>query len=234
MLWHLNPANLLAYPTHMVGFFKYLCVAGLLLVLAMLGYGALGYVDAIGDAHGLRQRADGLIAQGLGGQSLGADRLQQMLRVEDPNFWHHAGMDMSTPGAGMTTITQSAAKRLAFDSFKPGIGKIRQTGFALGMEQVLSKQQILALWLDSLEMGPGPDGWMTGFFRAAQKVYGRMPDNLDDQEFQALLAVLIAPSKYRLGTDDPALQERIRRIARLIADSCTPVNHADVWLEGCR
>ena len=102
------------------------------------------------------------------------------------------------------------------------------------MEQVLNKQQILALWLDTLEMGQGPDGWMTGFHQAAEKVFGRSPDKVDDQEFLALLAVLIAPGQYRLGTDDPDLQERIRRIARLISDSCTPDNHADVWLEGCR
>ena len=142
--------------------------------------------------------------------------------------------DMITPGAGVTTITQSAAKRLAFEAFKPGIGKIRQTGYALGLESELTKEQILALWLDTLEMGKGPDGWVTGFHRASEKNFGKAPTDLQETEFLSLVAVLIAPGKYRLGTDDPALAERVERIARLVSGSCSPLDNGDVWLEGCR
>lgn len=99
--------------------------------------------------------------------------------MEDPGFAEHDGVDFSTPGAGLTTITQSAAKRLAFETFRPGIGKIRQTGYAMGLESRLSKDQILALWLDTLEMG-----------RA-----GRLDDGLLQSEFCDLWAVALGTER---------------------------------------
>ncbi|MGY0792084.1 transglycosylase domain-containing protein [Azospirillum argentinense] len=212
-------------------------LAGLLvglLVVAAIAYGGKGYWDALSDAPQLRQRADDLIAQGLGGDSLGADHLAMLLTVEDPNFVDHAGVDFSTPGAGATTITQSASKRLAFEKFQPGVGKIRQTGYAMGLESRLSKDQILALWLDTLEMGEGPEGWVTGFYKGSSAIYGRPPAELSSTEFARLVAVLISPATFKLRDNDPALDERVRRIERLATGACVPKGHGDVWLEGCR
>lgn len=205
-----------------------------LLIIAAVAYGGKGYWDALSDAPQLRQRADDLIAQGQGGASLGVDHLAILLTVEDPNFADHAGVDFSTSGAGATTITQSASKRLAFEKFQPGVGKIRQTGYAMGLESRLSKDQILALWLDTLEMGVGPEGWMTGFHKASSVIYGRPPAELSNTEFIRLVAVLIAPGSYKLGQNDTALNERVARIERLVAGACAPEGLGDVWLEGCR
>lgn len=49
-----------------------------------------------------------------------------LLAVEGPIFMRHHGVDLVTPGAGMTTITQGLAKLVYFpDGFEPGISKIR-------------------------------------------------------------------------------------------------------------
>ena len=212
-------------------------VIGLLLALiigAILVSGGIGYMDARSDADTLRTRADALIAQGRGGDVLGARYREILLAVEDPNFAGHSGVDLWTPGAGLTTITQSASKRLGFDRFRPGFGKIRQTGYALGLESKLSKQQILALWLDTLEMGKGPDGWMIGFHNASTAVYGKAPADLSEAEFIRLVAVLIAPASYDLfNPQDDKLAERSVRIERLVAGACTPSGFSDVWLDGC-
>jgi monofunctional biosynthetic peptidoglycan transglycosylase len=45
---------------------------------------------------------------------------------------------------------------------------------------------------------------------------------------------MIAPGKYDLRGNDPALRERVSRIARLVQGQCAPLDHGDVWLEGCR
>jgi membrane carboxypeptidase/penicillin-binding protein PbpC len=204
------------------------------LLLSLFAYGAKGYLDASLDADALRDRADRLIDQGLDGNSLGSARLDALLQVQDPAFRDHGGVDFTTPGAGATTISQSLSKRLAFETFRPGLAKIRQTGYALGLEQTLSKDQILALWLDTLEMGNGPSGWMTGFHRASQTLHGRDPADLAHREFLQLVAVLIAPSTFDLTTPDPQLETRVARIQRLLAGQCAPLDHGDVWLEGCR
>ncbi|KWT66302.1 Multimodular transpeptidase-transglycosylase [Hyphomicrobium sulfonivorans] len=212
-------------------------LAGGLVVLALgaiLVSGGVGYIDARSDADQLRARADALIAQGRGADQLSARQREILLAVEDPNFAEHSGVDFSTPGAGLTTITQSASKRLGFDKFRPGFGKIRQTGYALGLESKLTKKQILALWLDTLEMGKGPDGWMVGFHNASTVVYGRPAADLSEAEFIRLVAVLIAPAAYDLfNAQDDKLSERSARIERLVAGACSPAGFSDVWLDGC-
>lgn len=213
--------------------FKIAAGAVALVVVGCLGYGAYGYFDAMSDADDLRARADTLLAADLGGSSLGEERYRQLLAVQDPQFEHHSGVDMTTPGAGLTTISQSLAKRVGFKRFTPGFGKIRQTGYALGLEHELSKEQIMALWLDTLEMGRGPDGWVTGFHRMSEAVYGAPPRAVEDDQYISLLAVLIAPGRYRIGTEDAALADRMERIGRLVSGECAPNDNSDVWLEGC-
>lgn len=214
-------------------FTKTAAISLIFLALLGVGYGTVGYWDAIRHTNEYAQRADALIAEGHGPEALGTARLHQLIRVQDPGFWEHEGIDLATDGAGLTTISQSLAKRLGFDEFRPGIGKIRQTGFAFGLESRLDKEQIAALWLDTVEMGRGPDGWITGFFEASRRVYGKPPAELADDEFFRLVAVLIAPGQYRLLEEDEALDERISRISRLIAGECAPIGQNDVWLEGC-
>ncbi len=206
-----------------------------LMVCALLGfgYGAIGYWDAVRHANEYANEADRIISEGRGPDALGAERLEQLIKVQDPGFWEHGGIDLTTEGAGLTTISQSLSKRLGFDAFRPGIGKIRQTGFAFGLEKSLDKDQILALWLDTVEMGRGPDGWMVGFFQASNDVYNRPPIELTDGEFHRLVAVLIAPGDYRLHEEDKALEERVSKIGRLLAGECAPTGLRDVLLEGC-
>ena len=129
-----------------------------MLVAALAAYGGKGYVDAKLAADDLRIRANRLIAGCRSGADLGAERFNWLLRVQDPAFRDHSGVDFSTAGVGATTVSQSVSKRLAFKHFEPGISKIRQTSYALGLEQGLTKDQTLALWLDTVEMGRGPDG----------------------------------------------------------------------------
>ncbi len=212
---------------------KYASAILLAMTFAAFAYGGKGYFDALADADTLALRADALISDQRGGVDVGEGRLAQILTVQDPAFYEHSGVDLTTPGAGVTTVSQSLSKRLAFEKFTPGIRKLRQTGYALGLERVLEKDQIIALWLDRLEMGRGPDGWMVGFFHTSDVIYGRPPDELTDEEFLRLIAVLIAPASFDLRSDDPDLDERADRIARLVSGECSPQGNGDVWYEAC-
>ncbi len=217
----------------MVRILKWVGLVLAVMTACLVGYGAKGYFDAMRDADGLRDRAERLLEAGRGGEDLGDERLEDLLRVQDPAYFEHGGVDFTTAGAGATTVSQSVSKRLAFERFRPGIGKVRQTGYALGLESHLDKDQILALWLDTLEMGRGPDGWMTGFHHASEQVFGASPAEIERGDFLRMAAVLIAPGQYDLRADDPALAERVGRIERLLAGECVPLDHGDVWLEGC-
>jgi membrane carboxypeptidase/penicillin-binding protein PbpC len=43
-------------------------------------------------------------------EALPQNFLDALLKVEDPNFHQHNGVDLHTPGAGWTTITQALVK----------------------------------------------------------------------------------------------------------------------------
>ena len=202
-------------------------------VLALAGYMAGGWIDAARMSADLSAEADAIIAAGGGGDSLGDERLGWLLAVEDPNFYGHRGVDLKSPGAGITTITQSLAKRVAFREFKPGVAKARQTAFAVSLERHLEKEQILALALDRAEMGQSDEEWITGFHKASEVFFGAPPQDIQDTEFIRLVAVLIAPGKLNAASGGPALAERVRRIERLLASECAPTGNGDVWLEGC-
>ncbi len=210
-----------------------------LILILLVGLGTFGWLagkgwrDARIAAPELSLRADALIADGKGWQMLGPQRQKWLLRVEDPVFETHEGVDFTTPGAGITTITQSLAKRVAFDEFRPGIAKLRQTAYALSLERVLTKEQIFALWADTVEMGAGAEGWITGFERAAMQVFDATLIDLSEDEFLTLVAVMIAPKELSMRLDDPKTADRVQRIRKLIAGECTPNDHSDVWLEGC-
>jgi membrane carboxypeptidase/penicillin-binding protein PbpC len=210
-------------------------VAGLTLLLltAFIIYAGIGYFDALRDSSKLKVRADALLAAGRGPDDLTTRKLNQLLRVEDPAFWQHGGVDLHTNGAGLTTLTQSLSKRLAFQNFQPGLQKIRQTAYAMGLEKRLSKKEILALFLDTAPLGRGKSGWMTGMFATSEQIYGKQPADLTDRQWLRLVAVLIAPRQFDLLAPNEQLDERVRRIERLLAGKCAPQGDRDVWLRGC-
>lgn len=204
-----------------------------LVFVGVVGYGLSGYFAARRDAASLTLRADQLIRDRRGPIDLGRGRAEQLLLVEDPGFWEHNGVDLSTDGAGLTTLTQSLSKRVGFTNFKPGVRKLRLMGYATGLESKLSKEQIFALYLDTVWMGRGPRGSMSGFFDASREVYGREPASLNETEFLTLVAVPIAPRTFDLVQQNPELLERVKRIERLVARKCRPNGLRDVWLSAC-
>ncbi|MEO0485909.1 MAG: transglycosylase domain-containing protein [Pseudomonadota bacterium] len=201
--------------------------------LAALWSGGSAWMEARRDAPAHAARADALLAQGAGPAALGPGRFEQLLAIQDPGFYTHTGVDLRSPGAGITTMTQSLAKRLAFDEFQQGWPKIRQTGYAMGLETRLSKDQIAALWLATAEMGRWGQGWTTGFFEASQTAFARAPADLTEAEFLSLVTVLIAPATLiGPGTED-AHAIRHARVTRRVSGDCQPTSPMDVWLEGC-
>lgn len=212
---------------------RWFAILVLLLMGGGIAYGISGYLAARSDASRLAKQADFLIQSHRGGGDLGPGRAEQVLLVDDPGYSAHNGVDLSTDGAGLTTLTQSVGKRVGFANFKPGFRKIRLVGYAMGLESKLTKQQILALYLNTVWMGRGPKGPMAGYFDASLAIYGRQPAELNSREFLTLVAVPIAPRSFNLVQPNPKLRERVRRIERLVQKQCRPNGLRDVWLTGC-
>jgi hypothetical protein len=147
--------------------------------------------------------------------------------AEDGRFFQHHGFDLDMIrkalaqdlGAGRfergaSTITQQVAKNLFLSGERTAARKLEEAVLAWRMEQVVPKRRILELYLNLVELGPG----VYGVTEAAERYFGKLPDELTADEAAQLAALLPAP---RHGMD-ATWQRRYRAlIGRLPSEKLT-------------
>lgn len=155
-----------------------------------------------------------------------------LLAVEDPTFMRHHGVDLVTPGAGMTTITQGLVKLVYFaEGFEPGISKIRQTLVAqYALNALVTKEDQLTLFLNIAYFGDKNAKPVHGFANAARSYFAKEFATLSDAEFTSLVAMLIGPNYFKPGT--PAHDERLRLVQAYLAGRYQPDGLLDVEYKG--
>jgi len=201
------------------------------LLLLIVAYEALAVVRAQARTANVLERAWSEAGPPLS-RELQVSWIEALLRVEDPSFRTHRGVDFDTPGQGMTTITQALVKRLYFDNFAPGFAKIEQSLIArFVLNSAITKDEQLDLFLSLAYFGNENGEPVIGFRDAAMTYYGRALGELDRRQFLTLVAMLPAPNNLKPGT--PENTERLGRIERMLNDECAPANWRDVWLEAC-
>jgi len=159
--------------------------------------------------------------------------VDMLLAVEDPTFRTHYGFDLTTPGAGMTTITQGIAKFLYFHPFKPGWRKIPQTFYAIGLDARIPKNEILTLFLTRAGMGTVDGRTVYGFGDAAEAYFGKDLTKLTREQFLSLVAMCVGPNAFNVRTRPEKNRERVGRIERFLAGQCKPRDWMDVLYVDC-
>ncbi|MBZ5536600.1 MAG: transglycosylase domain-containing protein [Acidobacteriia bacterium] len=167
-------------------------------------------------------------------QSLPPRYIDILLAVEDPNFMNHHGIDLSTPGAGYTTITQGLAKQVYFVHFRSGIAKVKQSLYAMVLDRRLSKQDQLGLFINTVYMGTLTGKPVNGFSEAARVYFGKDFTALTEDQYIALVAMVVGPDGYSVVRFPARNAERVRRIRKLLRGECKPSGLADVYYEGCK
>lgn len=141
-------------------------------------------------------------------------QLEILIRVQDPNFWNHKGVEFTTPGSGWTTITQSIAKWFYFRPFKPGIRKIEQTLLArFVLQNLLSKEEQLLIFINHVWFTKG----VTGFQQAALHFYGKPVSELLEDQFISLMAMPVSPKSYNVAKHPARNRERVERIKAMLS-----------------
>ena len=158
-----------------------------------------------------------------------------LLRVEDPDFWSHSGIDLSTPGGGITTITQALVKRTFMHPFRPGPwNKLEQSVIAwLVIDAEVPKPRQLEAFLNIAYFGERDGETIVGFDAAARSYFDMPVTALERRQFLVLVAMLIAPNDLQPGRHGGPLDDRVARIEALLDRRCTPDGLRDVWLNGC-
>lgn len=206
------------------------------LVLAVLLIGLIAF-----EAYAVwraKQRTPQVLAAAAEGElslgDVGNRRLAMLLKVEDPGFWKHRGVDFSTPGAGMTSITQSLVKRFYFDNFEPGLAKLEQSLIArFVLDPAMPKDAQLKAFINHSHFGWRTGRPIVGLGEAARAYYGREPAQLSDRQFLSLVAMLMSPRELDPLRRPRANAERVRRIEAMLAGKCAPAGLRDVDYEAC-
>ena len=139
-----------------------------------------------------------------------------LIATEDARFYTHSGIDLislarvgvktialqrSSQGGG-STITQQLAKNL-FPRGKGGENKIVRTAklivakfkewiTAIKLERNYTKEEIIAMYLNTVEYGSNSFGIKS----AATTFFGKAPSELNIQEAAVLVGVVNAPTRY--------------------------------------
>lgn len=129
--------------------------------------------------------------------------VQAFLAVEDTRFYEHPGIDIigiframtvvASSGdfsQGASTITQQLARNFFLSREKKIIRKIKEIFLAIHIEQLLTKDQILELYLNKIELGQRS----FGVGAAAQVYFGKTVHDLTVDEIAIIAGLPKAPS----------------------------------------
>ena len=153
-------------------------------------------------------------------------QIEILLTVEDPQFYHHKGVDLRTPGAGLTTITQGLAKKLYFREFKPGIRKIKQTLIArYALNPLVPKDDQLLMFINMHDFCYEARGLAS----AARFYYGKEFHALTEKEYIGLVAMFVGCGTFNPFRNPEEHRERVARIQRVLAGEYVPKSMRDIY-----
>lgn len=151
------------------------------------------------------------------------EMVQAFLAAEDQHFFHHYGIDpaglaraaitLALTGKkrqGGSTITMQVARNYYLTSKRTFTRKIREIFLALHIEQELSKEKILELYLNKIYLGHRS----YGIKAAAQVYYGKALAELTLAETAMIAGLPKAPSNYNPVTNPRRAQQRRNYVIR--------------------
>ncbi len=146
-----------------------------------------------------------------------------VLVAEDAKFYTHQGFDLEQieyalvanhqagrKMRGASTITQQTAKNLYLGGEKEMSRKVREAVLALLLEQTLTKDRILEVYLNIAQFGPGVFGVREG----ARHHFDREVHELTQEQMLSLTALLPAPTRWNPQRPTGAYLSHKNRVAR--------------------
>ena len=153
--------------------------------------------------------------------------LDALVSIEDARFFHHFGVDVrgliraavavissGEKSQGASTITMQLARNFYLTRAKSYDRKVREILIALRLEQLLSKEDIITLYMNKVFLGYRS----YGFESAAQTYYGKTSKELTLAEAAMLAGLPKAPSAYNpIVNPTRAKQRRDHILSRMLA-----------------
>lgn len=152
--------------------------------------------------------------------------VQAFISAEDGDFYQHHGISgksllraasqmltNSDVQTGGSTITMQVAKNYFLTPDRNIIRKVREILLALQIEQQLSKEQIMELYINKIFLGHRA----YGIVAAAQVYYGKPVEHLTLEQFATIAGIPKAPSAYNpIADPERSLHRRNWILSRML------------------
>ena len=154
-------------------------------------------------------------------KAISPELARAVIIAEDAAFFDHDGFDWHEIGVvvdesiftekrtrGASTITQQLARNLYLGDSRSLLRKLREAVITYKMEQTLTKNRILELYLNIVEWGPG----IFGAQAASKYHFGVSADALNSSQAATLAAILPNPLTVYNPKKNPARVEKRREM----------------------
>ena len=159
--------------------------------------------------------------------------IQAVLAIEDRRFYEHPGLDpIGIVGAAITnlrgtkaytgggsTITQQFMKNTLLTPEKTMRRKAQEAMLSLVLETRLSKDQILELYLNDVDLGQRGSFAVRGVAEASRLFFGKDVANVSLAEAATIAGVIQAPSRHSPFRNPARAKDRRNVVLRAMADA---------------
>ncbi len=155
--------------------------------------------------------------------------IDALIATEDSRFYQHKGIDpigvaravvnlviTGEKGQGASTLTMQLARGFFLSREKTYVRKIKEVFIAIHIEQVLTKDEILELYLNKVELGHRA----FGVGAAAQVYYGKTLNDLSLAQLATIAGLPQAPSVLNpISRPERAMQRRRIVLLRMLDEN---------------
>jgi len=149
------------------------------------------------------------------------------IAAEDADFFQHKGVDYKGILRAMfknflagrivqggSTITQQVTKTFFLTPKRSLTRKLKEVAYAFGLEQNLTKEEILALYLNNIYLGNGA----YGVEAAADSYFNKRVEQLNLAEVAMMAGLVKAPSRYSPLLNFQRAKERQRYVLKRMVE----------------
>jgi monofunctional biosynthetic peptidoglycan transglycosylase len=157
-------------------------------------------------------------------EEISANLQKAVIASEDANFLNHSGFDFKAIEKayksnkkgkrikGGSTISQQTAKNVFLWHGRSYLRKGLEAYFTILIELIWSKERIMEVYLNSIEMGNG----VYGAQAASEHWYRKNAADLTKIEAAGIAAILPNPRKFKATNSSSYISKRKNKISRMI------------------